>query len=82
MFQINILVPFLERMESKCECICSWVVMRECCRMAARLASESSVTTRDCYTELRSEQKKELARRQSNPVPNSVEKSGICLFFT
>ena len=53
-FQINILVPFLERMESKCACNCSWEVMMECWRMAARLASESSVTTRDRNTGLRS----------------------------
>lgn len=55
MFQINILVPFLEGMESKCACICSKDVMMEFCRMAAKLAFESSVTTRDCNTELKSE---------------------------
>lgn len=58
MFQINILVPFLEGMESKWVCICSTEVTMECSRMAARLAFESSVTTRDCRAGLRSECKR------------------------
>lgn len=41
MFQINILVPFLEGMESKCACISSTEVMMEFSRMAFRLFSES-----------------------------------------
>lgn len=41
MFQINILVPFLEGMESKCACSFSIDVMMECSRMAFRLFVES-----------------------------------------
>lgn len=59
MFQINILVPFLEGMESKCECICSRDLTIEWSRTAVRLACESSVTTNNCNTELRSEHKGE-----------------------
>lgn len=75
MFQINILVPFLEEMELKCACICSWEEMMECWRMAARLASESSVTTSDCNTELRSKYKgacRKLIICQSAPLPFTI----------
>ena len=53
MFQISILVPFLPGMVSKWWRSCSWEENREYSRMAFRLASESSVTTRDCGPVLR-----------------------------
>lgn len=80
MFQINILVPFLEGMESKCACICSREVTMEFWRMAARLASESSVVTTDCNTGLRSEHKE--ACKATNIFSNSQCEETVLWPFT
>lgn len=48
MFQMSILVPFLPGMESSCSWSSDSDLKRECVRMALRLASESSVITKDC----------------------------------
>lgn len=45
---MSILVPFLPWMESNCSCNSETLWKREYFRMALRLASESSVTTRAC----------------------------------
>lgn len=81
MFQIKILVPFLERIESKCACICSWELVMECWRMAARLASESSVTTSDRSTELRLGRKGTCAGTNILSTIQSEETPPLCPFL-